>query len=60
MTFYSSLNVVSILMGENVENEAKEKLHEFLQEMMHKQDLRIKILAFHGKIVHLQRVNRVR
>jgi len=47
-------------MSDNAENEAKEKLHEFLQEMMHKQDLRTKILAFHGKIVHLQRVNRVR
>lgn len=60
MTIYSSLNVVRILIGDNLEEEAKRKLHEFLQEMMYKQDLRDKILIFHGKIVHLQRVNRVR
>ena len=60
LTLCSSLNVARILIGDFVEDEAKEKLREFLQEMMYKQELRTKILAFHGKIVHLQRVSRVR
>ena len=47
-------------MGDVIEERAKHKMLEFLNDMRHIQDLRSSMLAFHAKIVHIQRVNQVR